>query len=112
MNRVKVERETYVRNGKEYFGYFIKGNLRGVDVKAKIMPPEFEGYAVLDIVFGKEMAADLIVTPYAMKDDFGKTIRGNTYSVRTVDTDGTVYECPVKPANASAKAILSMILAQ
>ena len=30
---IKVERETFEMDGKTYFGYFIKGNIRGRDVK-------------------------------------------------------------------------------
>ena len=29
VNKVLVERETYEKNGKEYFAYFVKGNVKG-----------------------------------------------------------------------------------
>ena len=32
--KCKVERETFESNGKKYFHYFIKGNVRGRDIKA------------------------------------------------------------------------------
>ena len=35
---------------------------------------------------------------------------GNTYSVRSVDENGEVYECRVKPSRVSDKALFSMIL--
>ena len=38
MNNIKVERETYNKNDKKYFAYFVKGNIRGRDVKLSIMP--------------------------------------------------------------------------
>lgn len=38
-NKIKVERETFESNGKEYFSYFIKGNVRGRDIKAGVIPP-------------------------------------------------------------------------
>ena len=66
---VKVERETFEMDGKTYFGYFIKGNIRGRDVKIGIKPPDNGGYTVLDIVFDGAMAADLEVTPFEMKRD-------------------------------------------
>ena len=37
---VMVEREPYTKNNKNYFAYFVRGNIRGVDVKISIMPPE------------------------------------------------------------------------
>ena len=33
---VKVQRETFVKDGKEYFGYFVSGIVRGKEVKAEI----------------------------------------------------------------------------
>lgn len=32
--KINVERETFKSNGKEYFSYFIKGVVRGRNVKA------------------------------------------------------------------------------
>lgn len=109
-NKIKVERETFESNGKEYFSYFIKGNVRGRDIKAGVIPPDKGGYTVLDIVFDGQMEAKLIVTPFEIKDVKGKTIKGNTYSVRSYDEDGTVYECPIKPARTSDKSFLSVII--
>ncbi len=60
---IKVERETYRKNGKEFYTYFIKGKIRGKEVKIAVVPPDVGGYTVLDIVFDTEMAVDLIVTP-------------------------------------------------
>ena len=76
--KCKVERETFESNGKEYFHYFIKGNVRGRDIKAGVMPPDKGGYTVLDIVFDGEMEAELVITPFEIKDVKGKTIKGNT----------------------------------
>ena len=108
--RINVGRETFKSNGKEYFSYFIKGVVRGRNVKAAVVPPDKGGYAVLDIVFDGEMEAELVVKPFEMKDEHGKTITGNTYMVRSYDEDGTVYECPIKPAKASDKSFLNMLL--
>ena len=109
-NPIKVERETFEMDGKQYFSYFIKGTVRGKDVKVAIVPPDKGGYVVLDIVFDGAMEAELVVIPYEMKDDNGKTIKGNTYAVRSYDDDGTVYECKVKPFRYSDKNILDMLL--
>ena len=40
---IKVEREPYEKNGKSYFSYFIKGNVRGVDLKVGVIPPDVLG---------------------------------------------------------------------
>ena len=108
---VKVERETYEKNGKTYFSYFIRGNVRGREVRAAVVPPDRGGYTVLDIVFGDKMGADLVVNRFEMKDDAsGRTITGNTYKVRSVDENGEVYECKIKPFRASDKTLITMLL--
>lgn len=113
MNKnIIVERETYVKNDKTYFSYFIKGTVRGKDVKVAVVPHDFGGYALLDIVYGEEMKADLVYTPFEIKDEkAGRVIKGFTYAVRTVDEDtGETYECPIKPFRKSDKSILELLL--
>ena len=64
-----------------------------------------------DIVFGDEMSAELTVTPFEMKDEAtGRTISGKTYGVRSVDENGEIYECKIKPFRQSDKALLEMLL--
>lgn len=110
-NQIKVERDTYEKDGKTYYSYFIKGNVRGRDIRVLIVPPDKGGYTVLDIVFGEEMEAELVLNPYEIKDEStGRVIKGNSYAVRTVDADGEVYECAIKPFRASDKALLQMLL--
>ena len=108
--KIKVERDTYEKNGKTYFSYFIRGNVRGKDVRAAVIPPDRGGYTVLDIVFGDAMEAELVVTPFEMKDEHNKVISGCTYSVRSTDENGEVYECKIKPFRNSDKTILNMLL--
>ncbi len=111
MNKqIKVEREAYSKNGKEFFSYFIRGNVRGKDVKVAVAPPDIGGYTVLDIVFDTAMAADLVITPFEMKNANGEIISGNTYSVRSYDENGEVYECKIKPLRVSDKSLLNMML--
>ena len=110
-NQIKVERDTYEKDGKTYYSYFIKANIRGRDIRVLIVPPDKGGYTVLDIVFGEEMEAELVLNPYEIKDEStGKVIKGNSYAVRTVDEEGEVYECAIKPFRASDKALLNMLL--
>lgn len=110
-NRIFVERETFEKNDRTYFSYFIKGKLRGKEVKVAVVPPDKGGYAVLDIVFGNEMKAELVVNPFEIKDEAtGRVITGNTYLVRTADENGEVYECNVKPYRNSDKTLLNMLI--
>ena len=106
---IMVERETFEKDGKTYFSYFIKGNVRGKDVKVAIIPPDKGGYTVLDIVFGEAMQAELKIAPFEIKGEDGNVIKGNTYAVFTKDEDGEVYECSVKPFRNSDKALLNML---
>ena len=107
---IMVERETFEKNDKTYFSYFIKGQVRGRDVKVAIIPPDKGGYTVLDIVFGDAMKAELKITPFEIKDEKGGIISGNTYAVFTKDENGEVYECAIKPYRNSDKALLNMLI--
>ena len=108
---ILVERETFEKNGKTYYSYFIKGTIRGKDVKVAIIPPDKGGYTVLDIVFGNAMAAELVIKPFEIKDDAtGKVISGNTFAVQSYDENGEIYECAIKPFRASDKALLNMLI--
>lgn len=108
---IKVERETFEKDGKTYFSYFIKCNIRGKDAKILISPPDLGGFAVLDIVFDTSMEADLVCNPYEIKNDkTGKVIKGVKYGVRTVDENGEIYECEIKPFRSSDKSLLAMLL--
>lgn len=108
--KIIVTKGSYEKNGKIYETYFIKGVVRGQDVEVGVKPPDFGGYKVLEIVFNGALEAELEVTPFEMKDDNGNVISGNTYKVISVGEDGEVYECPVKPARASDKALMKMLL--
>ena len=112
-----VQKEPFEYNGKTYHHYFIQGMVRGHEVKIELAPPnkdtDMGGYTVLDIVFGDADRADLIIEPFEITDDKTKqVIKGNRYLVRTVDEDGKVYECTVKPARTSDKSLLQMLLAE
>ncbi len=110
-NKILVERETYEKNGKSYFTYFIKGEVRGKQVRLAVIPPDNGGYVVLDIVFDNAMSAELVLKPYEIKDEkSGNVVKGNSYAVVSVDEDGKIYECPIKPFRSSDKSLLNMLL--
>lgn len=111
-NKIIVEKGTFEYNDKEYSSYFIAGKIKGKDVMVALIPPDKGGWAVLDILFSDTNQGELVVKPYELKDEkTGKvTATGNTYAVRTVDENGEIYECPVKPFKSSDKALLNMLL--
>ena len=41
--QIFVERETFEKNGRTFFSYFIRGNIRGKDVKVAVVPPDKGG---------------------------------------------------------------------
>lgn len=112
-----VQKEPFEYNGKTCYHYFIKGVVRGREVKIDLTPPnkdtDMGGYTVLDIVFGDADRADLIIEPFEIEDEkTKKVIKGNRYMVRTVDENGKIYECPVKPSRTSDRSMLQMLLAE
>ncbi len=109
-NKIMVERETFTAKDKTYFSYFIKGKVRGKEVKVGVIPPDKGGYTVLDIVFGDTMSCELTATPFEMTTESGQVIKGNTYAVHSTDENGETYECTIKPARSSDKALLNMLL--
>ena len=110
-NKIFVEKEAYEKDGKTYFGYCVRGTVRGRDVRVAVVPPDFGGYRVLEIVYGDAMEAELVAKPFEIRDDKTKrVVRGNTYAVRSVDENGEIYECAIKPAKSSDKSLLEMLL--
>ena len=109
--KIKVERALYEKNGKQYYGYFVKGVVRGKQIKAGVKATDFGGYDLLDIVFNGENEADLVATPFEMTAEDGRVITGNIYAVQSVDEEtGEVYSCKIKPTLDSDKTKLAMLL--
>ena len=109
-NKIMVQRKSFESKGKSYFTYFVNGNIRGKDVEIAVMPPDFGGYQVLDIVFNGENKAELVIKPYEIKDNNGNVISGNTYAVRSFDEAGNEYICDIKPFRKSDTALLKMLV--
>ena len=108
MAKVLVERETYEKNGKSYYAYYVKGVIRGRNVRILMVPPDKGGYTGLDIVFGDAMTGELVAKPFEFKDETGRTISGTSYTVQTVDEKGDAPECPVQPNRLSATDLLNL----
>ena len=107
-----VERESFIgTDGKQYWAYVLKGQVRGRDVKVDFAPKDKGGYEPLDIVFSIDTKAELIMTTEKMTDANGKTTSYVSYKVRNADELGEL-ECGVKPSRDSDKALLTMVINQ
>ena len=57
------------------------------------------------------MKADLVLNHFEIKDEAtGRVIKGNTYLARTIDENGEVFECNIKPYRNSDKMLLNMLI--
>lgn len=108
---LKVERETYEsKDHVSRFSYFIRGVLRGKEIRLFIVPSDIGGYELLDLLFIDNSDVRLDVVPYEINDSNGTLIKGNSYVAKVVASNGEIFECPVKPRNKSDKCILEMFL--
>lgn len=106
-----VERETFTSKDKrEMYGYFVRGKIRGRDVKVDFNAEDQGGYEVLDIIFDIKPTAELLITENEMTNDDGTKQHYTTYEVQNVDENGIVYKYKVKPARKSDKAYLDVLL--
>ena len=110
IKNLMVERETYQKDGKDFYSYFVKGKIRGKEVKARLSPKDIGGYDLLDIVFLTDATAELVITPSEMTDEKGNIVKFISYECKNVDKEtGVVYSCGLKPQRSSDKAILEML---
>lgn len=107
-----VERESFMgTDGKQYWAYVLKGEVRGRAVKVDFAPKDKGGYEPLDIVFMISDKAELIMSTEIMTDASGRKTSYVSYKVRNSDELGDL-ECGVKPSRDSDKALLTMIINQ
>ncbi|MBQ8145499.1 MAG: hypothetical protein IJZ04_05305 [Clostridia bacterium] len=112
---LKIEREPYVskKTGKPGFTYYLKGTVRGREVKAKVVPKDKGGFEVLDIIYDGAIACDLRVEKGEMKNEDGDIVKFETYTVFSKDpTTGEEFDLKVKPDKDSDKAKFKFILRQ
>ncbi len=106
-----LEREQYNGNdGKQYWSYFVRGKVRGRDIKVDFVPKDTGGYELLDIVFDVKPTATLIMTDETMTDANGKKTDYTAYRAENIDEDGIVYPCEVRPQRNSDKGLLTVLL--
>ena len=115
MANLVVEREIYtVKDKEEYYGYFVRGKVRGRDVKVDLTPKnkDYDGYDFLDIIFDIAPTAELVVREEESETTSGARTRYTVYEVRNVDEDGIEYTYKLKPRAESDKSVLNVLLQQ
>ena len=107
-----VERETFVnrKDKREMYGYFVRGQARGREIRADFVADDQGGYDVLDMIFSIKDTAELLITENEMTNDDGTKMAYTTYEVQNVDELGIVYKYKIKPARNSDKSYLNVIL--
>lgn len=108
-----IEREPYKskKDGQEYFNYFIKGIIKGKEVKTAVVPVDKGGYQLLDIIFLTSDACPLKVKPFEITNEkTGEVVSGNTYAVSLTNENGKEFELKIKPASDSGKTIIAYLL--
>ena len=107
----KYGKQMQTKDGRDYFAYCVRGNVRGREVKADFVPKDNGGYEPLDIVFDVSPKAELFMEERESESDkTGKVTKYMAYWVQTVDENGLIYSCNVRPQRDSDKALLSMLL--
>ena len=95
--------------GRLYFSYRLYGKLRGREVSVDFSPKDKGGYVPLDFVFDVKPEAELDITDEVTEFN-GKRQHRTVYTVFTVDEDGVVWKCEVKPTNKSDIDLLTMLM--
>lgn len=113
MARLTVEREAYeAKNKKEYYGYFVRGQVRGREVRAELTPKnkDFDGYELLDLIFDIAPTAELYIHDEESETASGSKSIYTVYEVQNTDEDGILYSYKLKPRAESDKSILNVLL--
>lgn len=103
-------KQMITKEGRPYFAYVVRGNIRGQEKKIDFAPKDKGGYEPLDIVFDITDKAELIISEEEMTDNNGKTSTYTAYKVQAVDEDGDIYDCSIRPQRDSDKALLKFLL--
>ena len=98
------------QNGRLYFAYVVRGNIRGQEKRIDFAPKDQGGYEPLDILFDISPKAELVMTEEEMTDISGKVTKYTAYKAQVIDEDGEKWACGVKPQRDSDKALLNFLL--
>ncbi len=98
------------KEGKEMYGYFVRGTVHGKEYKADFLAKDQGGYELLDLMFSIKPTANLVMWEEKMTDDKGNVTPYNVYEARVVDDDGLVYTYKLKLAQESDRAYLNIFM--
>ena len=96
-------------DGRLYFMYKLRGKLRGRNVAVDFSPKDKGGYVPLDLVFDVNPEAELDITDEVTEFN-GRKQHRTVYTVNTVDENGIVWHCEVKPTGKSDVDLLTMLM--
>lgn len=105
----KRGKQLTTQDGRAYFAYILKGKLRGRDIKVDFSPKDKGGYLPLDLVFDISPKAELLISEVVSEMN-GVKSRRTVYEVCTVDEDGQLWKCEIKPTRKSDGDLLAMVL--
>ena len=97
------------QDGRLYFAYVLHGKLRNRPVKVDFSPKDKGGYLPLDLVFDVSEKAELYISEVVQEINGTKSKR-TVYTVNTVDEDGILWKCEVKPTRGSDRDMLAMLI--
>lgn len=106
----KDGKQLVTKDGRPYFAYIVRGDIRGQHKKIDFVPKDKGGYEPLDIVFDISSKAELIMSDEVMTNDDGSKTPYVAYKVQVIDEDGEIWDCGVKPQRDSDKALLKFLL--
>lgn len=108
-----LEREPFItKDGKEMYGYFVRGEVHGKSIKADFLAKDQGGYELLDLMFSIQPTATLILHEETMTDDKGNVTKYMVYEAQVVDEGGVVYAYKLKLAQESDKSYLNILMQQ
>lgn len=106
----KDGKQLVTQDGRLYYAYIVRGNIRGQEKKVDFVPKDQGGYEPLDILFDIAPKAELTMSEEEMTDNDGRKTRYMAYKAQVVDEDGEIWDCGVKPQRDSDKALLKFML--
>lgn len=106
-----LNRESVTLKGKKYFNYYVACEIYGRKSKARIIPKDNGGYALLDILFDNGGDVKLLRKTNKQTNSNGSISMINTYTaVYTDPVSEKVYEVLVKPYKPSDEDWIKMYL--
>lgn len=106
----KDGKQLVTKDGRLYYAYIVRGNVRGQEKKVDFVPKDQGGYEPLDILFDIAPKAELVMSDEVMTNADGSKTSYTAYRAQVTDEDGEIWDCGVKPQRDSDKALLKFML--